>query len=209
MKSILYFTAGLFLSCSVFSQVPDRMAVNYFNTGCHYNDIKNYAIAIADFSMAIRLDPGFEEAYENRGVAEYSLGHFNDAISDFNKALEIDPDDFSTYGRRGWAKYCIQDLPGAMSDFTRAINGSGNPGQYYNIRGEIKYQLADYKGAVSDFSKVLKFGAGSKNERSEALFWRGYIEIDLGQRQSGCLDLAKATKLGFRKAGEIEEIYCR
>ena len=209
MKTILCLIAGLLLSHAASSQMVGKMATVYFNDGCYSVARKNYFRAISEFSQAIGLDPGFKEAYENRGVAKYYSGNYIDAIVDFSKALEIDSNDYNTYGRRGWAKLHLQDCRGAISDFTKAVKGCENAAQYYNLMGEAKYYLTDYNGAIEDFNKVLKFGGGGKVERSKAFFWRGFIEIDLGQKQSGCLDLARSGKLGYQKADEIEEIYCR
>ncbi len=170
---------------------------------------KNYIGAIADFTTTIRHDSGFIQAYENRGVAKYYLQDYRGAVDDFNKALKINPNDYNTYGRRGWAKYYLQDSRGAIDDFTKALEGGRNDAEYYNIRGEVKYYLRDYKGAMDDFNRVIKFRAGNKEQRSKAFYWRGLIEIDLGQKDNGCLDLQKAGKLGFARAFELIEVYCQ
>ena len=42
--------------------------------------LENYNLAIRDFTEAIRLDSGFVQAYENRGVAKYYLNDYSGAI---------------------------------------------------------------------------------------------------------------------------------
>ncbi len=44
------------------------------------------------FSQVIELDPGFVDAYVNRGAALGELGRYEEAIPDFNKAIQLDPD---------------------------------------------------------------------------------------------------------------------
>lgn len=171
--------------------------------------MKNYPGAIYDFSEAIRLDSGFIQAFENRGVAKYYLNAFHEAIEDFSKALEINPNDYNTYARRGWARLKLLDCKGAVYDFTRAIEGGRNESQNYNARGQAKYYLHDYEGAFADFSKVINTLLGEKDQKARAFYWRGLVRIDLGHKEEACLDLHKSLKSGYEKAIELIEIYCQ
>ena len=47
------------------------------------------ALALADFDLAIRLDPGFEHAYIDRGIILYRLGVPNLAFDDVTRARSI------------------------------------------------------------------------------------------------------------------------
>lgn len=208
MKTIFFLIVVILTSFTGYGQTDDRKASEYFINGCYEVVEKDYAGAITEFSWAIKRDTGFIQAYENRGVAKYHLQDYQGAVADFNRALEINPDDYNTYGRRGWAKFYLQDCSGAIDDFTRAIEGCLDPVPYYNIRGQAKYYLRDYAGAIDDFNKVIRFWSGEKYQRSKAFFWRGLVKIDLGQKDSGCLDLNKAGELGYAEAHEIMEIYC-
>ena len=49
--------------------------------------------AIADYTQAIRFNPSYVEAYNNRGLSNEVLGRRAEAIADFRKAQSIDPDD--------------------------------------------------------------------------------------------------------------------
>jgi tetratricopeptide (TPR) repeat protein len=208
MKRIFYLILVLLISFAGYSQPDDQIAKEYFNNGCDKVSRKNFKGAIADFSEAIMRTPGFKQAYENRGVAKYYLLDLMGAIDDYTKALEIDPNDYNTSGRRGWAKFYLQDYRGAITDFSKAIKGSRDNALYYNIRGQAKYQIQDYEGAIADFNKVIKSWSGGKNQKSKAFYFRGLSEIHLGQKDSGCLDLSKAWKLGYTKAYESIREYC-
>jgi tetratricopeptide (TPR) repeat protein len=209
MNRILYLISVLFISFAGYGQTDDKIAKEYFNNGCDKVSGKDYIGAITDFSEALKRIPGFKQAYENRGVAKYYLQDFMGAIGDYTKALEIDPNDYNTYGRRGWAKFYIKDYRGVIADFTEAIKGSRDNDLYYNIRGQAKYKLKDYEGAIADFDKVIKSWSGGKNQKSEAFYFRGLSEIDLGLKDNGCLDLSKAAKSGYTKAKEAIKRYCQ
>ncbi len=47
-------------------------------------------LALADFDLAIELDPHFSDAYIDRGVALYRMGDFNRAFADIATAKRID-----------------------------------------------------------------------------------------------------------------------
>jgi len=209
MRILAFLISFLLMSCAVHCQTNNQKALESYNSGIDKFFKKNYLGATADFSETIKYDSAFIQAYENRGVAKYYLQDYRGALEDFNKALIINPNDYNTYGRRGWAKFYLQDSRGAIDDFTKAIEGGRNDAQYYNIRGRIKYNLQDYEGAMDDFNRVIKFRAGDKEQRGIAYYWRGLVEIDLGQKENGCLDLRKSDKLGYAKAYDLIEIYCQ
>jgi tetratricopeptide (TPR) repeat protein len=49
----------------------------------------DYRGAIADYSKAIELNPKYDDAYNNRGIAKFQLRDKNGACSDWNKANEL------------------------------------------------------------------------------------------------------------------------
>ena len=202
MSLHLIFVAG-------YSQSPDRNARKFFNEGCESISKKEFREAIKKFSDALKISPAFLEAYENRGVAKYYLLDYKGAIEDYNIALEINPNDFNTYGRRGWAKYRLEDYEGAIEDFTKAIKGVSDEAQYYSIRGQAKYQVRDFEGAIADFDQVIIPFSSGKYQKSKALYWRGMIKIELGQKESGCKDLKEASKLGLEQADLLIHVYCK
>jgi tetratricopeptide (TPR) repeat protein len=209
MIRILYMISLFMMPFAGYSQTVNKKAMEDFLNGSENVIRKNYKGAVADLSWAIKRDSGFLQAYENRGVAKFYLQDYRGAIDDYTKALEINPNDYNTFGRRGWAKFYLQDCNGAIADFTKAIEGSLDAVQYYNARGQAKYYLQDYKGAMADFNRVIKFWSGDRNQRSKAFFWRGLVKIKLGQKDSGCLDLNKAGKLGYTEAFKVSGIYCQ
>jgi tetratricopeptide (TPR) repeat protein len=209
MKRNLFLIVTLFTSIAAFNQTYDGKAQQFYYDGLNSYFTKDYQRALVEFSKAIKLDSQFIQAWENRGVVKYYLMDYNGAISDYNRALIINPEDYNTFGRRAWAKYRLEDLRGAIDDFSKAIEGNQNDADFRVGRGEAKFRLDDYHGALTDFDRVVGFGYGDREQRRMAFFWRGFIKIDLGQRTSGCLDLKKSEKLGYKNAYEVYDIYCK
>ena len=203
-----FYLIVLLVSFSGYSQTDNKNAKEHCIRGIDKISMRDYTGAIADFSEAIKLDSGFKQAYENRGVAKFYLEDNIGAIADYTKALQIDPKDYTTYGRRGWAEYNIHDYNRAADDFTNALKGPKDNIRYYNIRGRTRYQLRDFQGAITDFDRVIKSWSSGKTQKNNAYYWRGLSKIESGQKESGCLDLKKASKAGYIKAEKAIEGYC-
>ena len=50
-----------------------------------------YDQTITDYTMALKIDPRYAEAYSNRGVAYGRKGQYDQGIIDYNRGLEINP----------------------------------------------------------------------------------------------------------------------
>jgi lipoprotein NlpI len=48
---------------------------------------------MADFNLAIKLDPKYPDALNNRGLANLGKGEYDLAIADFDRVLKLDPKD--------------------------------------------------------------------------------------------------------------------
>ncbi|PMB44794.1 hypothetical protein CEN39_27830, partial [Fischerella thermalis CCMEE 5201] len=82
---------------------------------------KDYKGAIADYTEAIRLNPKYDEAYNDRGIARSELGDKQGAIADFNTAIKINPNYANAYNNRGNARSDLGDKQGAIADYNTAI----------------------------------------------------------------------------------------
>ncbi|UCE51905.1 MAG: tetratricopeptide repeat protein [Desulfobacterales bacterium] len=56
--------------------------------------------ALADFSHAIDLDPGYARAFHLRGLVKDKQGNPKSALKDFNQAIELDPEYGAAYYSR-------------------------------------------------------------------------------------------------------------
>lgn len=92
-------------------------ADTYFLWGNVKYDLGDYAGAIADYTMAIRLKPDHVKAYHSRGVAKYILGQYCAAITDFDTGIRLKPDDAMAYLKRGFAKANLEQYCAAITDF--------------------------------------------------------------------------------------------
>jgi lipoprotein NlpI len=75
---------------------------------------------MADYNEAIRIDPEYVLAFNNRGNVYRGKGDVARAIADFDTAIRLDPKEFVTYYNRGLARLFSGALPGARADFEQA-----------------------------------------------------------------------------------------
>jgi tetratricopeptide (TPR) repeat protein len=94
-------------------------AQEWFERGYKLND--NSEEEIRCYTEAIRLDPNFVEAFNNRGAVHFNKGNLDDAIADSNEALRLKPDHASALNNRASARLKKGDIDGAMADYDEAI----------------------------------------------------------------------------------------
>jgi tetratricopeptide (TPR) repeat protein len=122
----------------------DNLVDAYTNRGQEYYIKKNYAQAIADFDMAINLNPRTILAYGNRGNAKSVTNQTDAAIADYTKAIGID------------------------SGYTAAYTGRG---MEYEKKGQKDLAIADYRAALRVQQKYQdgKWAHDKARERLRAL----------------------------------------
>ena len=128
----------------------------------------NRELALAEYTEAIRLDPNYARAYENRARAYRDKHDPDKAISDCTKAIQLDPKNAGTYFLRGLFFETGGDLDKAIADFTEAIRLDPTtpeefrrprcvaPEAYYK-RGTAYASQGQLVRAAADFTEAIRF----------------------------------------------------
>ncbi len=104
-----------------------------------YRDKGDNDRAIADYNEAIRLDPKYAIAYNNRGIAYRAKGDNDRAIADYSEAIRLDPKYAVAFNNRGIAYRAKGDHDRAIADYSEAIRLDPKYASAFNSRG-IAYQ---------------------------------------------------------------------
>lgn len=74
----------------------------YFHTalGAIYQKQENYLDALAEYTVALELDPEDITALVNRGEVYYLVGYVDEPLQDFAMALKVDPEGKDPWGNR-------------------------------------------------------------------------------------------------------------
>jgi tetratricopeptide (TPR) repeat protein len=97
-------------------------ADDFYLQGIDLTGKGDYRGAIAAYDRALRIDPNYALAYNNRGTMRSELGDKQGAIEDFDRALRIDPNLSHAYYNRGLVRKALGDKQGALQDFEKAAN---------------------------------------------------------------------------------------
>ncbi|WP_341525069.1 tetratricopeptide repeat protein [Nostoc sp. UHCC 0302] len=171
-------------------------ADNFYIQGGDKYDKGDFKGAAADYTQAIRLNPNYLNAYNNRGLARFNLGDFQGAVDDYNKALKINPKDAEPYNNRGLSRYNLGDKQGAIADYSQAIKLNSNYALAYNNRGIARSNLDDNQGAIADFNQALRINPNF----AEAYSGRGLARYQLKDKQGAVADYNQAIKINPKLA---------
>jgi tetratricopeptide (TPR) repeat protein len=151
-------------------------AEEYVERGDTFYRGKEWKRAIADYTEAIKLDPGYSEAYLKRGRAYYVELKYDLAIADLTGYLKNDPESHYAYRIRGLAYHKKGDWDRAIADFTRFLDLVYDPDSIiYEERGQSYFEKGDYVRARADWEQALQIDPGSSDAKEgiEALRKKG------------------------------------
>jgi tetratricopeptide (TPR) repeat protein len=101
MGKIFYTVMCLVLFVSVVNCYgADKKAEKFFEQGKTFSSVENADQAIDNYSKAIKINPKFVKAYNNRGIAYVLKKNYDLALADFNKAIKLDPKNGKAYHNR-------------------------------------------------------------------------------------------------------------
>ena len=110
--------------------------------------------ALKYWNNAIRENPKSPEAYNNRGIAFYSLKRYQQAVKDYSQAIRMNPEDAIAYNNRGNAYYEMMKYEPAESDYNKSISLNPQYANAYMNRGLVYYQTDKNEQACADLKKA-------------------------------------------------------
>ena len=133
-------------------------ALEWFERGYARDVSGDCGEAVKAYGKAIRLNPDYAAAYNNRGKCYTRLGDYRQAVKDFNNAIALNPGLATTHYNRGNAYTRLGNYRRAITDFDRAI--ALDPGfaiAYYN-RGNTYERLGNRQQAIADLIRAARQG---------------------------------------------------
>ena len=172
-------------------------ALEWFERGYARDVSGDCGEAVKAYGKAIRLNPDYAPAYNNRGKCYARLGDYRQAVKDFNNAIALNPGLATTHYNRGNVYTRLGNYRRAITDFDRAIALDPGFAVAYNNRGNAYTRLGNYRRGITDFDRAIALDPGF----AAAYYNRGNTHDKLGNRRQAIADLIRAARQGHKNAG--------
>lgn len=186
----------------VIEQFPN-VATALNNRGKYYGEnLQKYDLAMVDLTNAIKADPNYEIAHNNRGIV-YSIGkQFDLAIKDFDNAIGLKPTYFEAIQNRAIALASSGQFEKAIIDFSKVIEEDPKNEKLYISRGYTYLQVNKPSEALLDFNKAIEINPNEGN----SFLNRCQSYYMLKEFEKAKTDLQTATRLGATVNPEFRKI---
>lgn len=141
----------------------------YFDKGIDCYNKGDLSGAIANWTIAIKINPEDPNAYYSRAIVKNELYTWKAALRDYDKAISLAPGFISAILNRGSLRDENGDYWGAIDDYNLVLKNDksdiDNQQKAYFNRGNSKYNLGKNADACRDWKKALEIGADYAKER--------------------------------------------
>ncbi len=132
----------------------------YFSRGSAYDRLGKHQQAIADYTVAIELNPESIITYVHRGYAHESQGDYRSATGDYRKAVKLPPKRIVLWNiyYKGYAHERLREYREAIalySRYVRMLPGTSGYWPYFR-RGYVYEKLGDYQSAITDYQTAIR-----------------------------------------------------
>ena len=115
----------------------------------------DYDRALADYDMAVQLNPEVAAAWLNRGTLWLRKEDFDRAIADLTMAIRLDPSLWKSFNNRSNAWRAKGEYTKAKDDLDQAIRLAPKEPLPYAHRADLWRLMGDLDGAISDLNKSI------------------------------------------------------
>jgi len=151
---------------------------------------QDFCEAIEKFNLALKINPNYAFAYNDRGVARYNLGDRNSALRDLDKAIELDDQNAKFYSNRAFMRGRMGDTTGALADYNLALTINPNCAKSYFSRGIIYYNFGNHAEALADFNSTISLNPN----QAQAYYNRAVTRSTLGDDNGAIQDLMMSAQ---------------
>jgi tetratricopeptide (TPR) repeat protein len=167
---------------------------------------RQYALAMADFDAALRIDAHCASALCERGRAEHLQDDDDAAVRDCGAAIEADPQLAAAYCWRAAALCRRGDARKAVADCDVALGIDGHSALAHAIRGDAYRRLGDLGKALTDCDEAIWID----RQLATAYLYRGQVFAEKSEPDRAISDYTSAVRLddhlseAFRGRGDAE-----
>ncbi|MBU2582839.1 MAG: tetratricopeptide repeat protein [Alphaproteobacteria bacterium] len=136
-------------------RLTPRDAAAYIKRGEAYFEALEFAKAVDDFSKAISLDAGLDQAFFGRGLALGRQGRIDEGIADLSVFISRNPESSLAYTKRGVRYLWKREFELAEADLMRAIELDPANAEAHDDLGVALAHRGEYAAAELHFKKTI------------------------------------------------------
>jgi len=118
--------------------------------------------ALTDYNQALKLDPNFQQVYNNRGNTYFSIGDYKNALKDFNKVLSFKEGSIElkldALYNRGNIFLNLQKYEAAIKDYDKVLEVNPSLHFIYANKGNAYAMMQDFEKALAAYDKAIALG---------------------------------------------------
>lgn len=179
----------------VITQIGDESWA-YNNRGSGYRKLGDLQGALANYTIAIKLDPENALAFANRAATQIEMGYVDAGLADYDAAILLDDDNAAIRNDRGVALATAGRFEEAIIGFGEALEIDDSYVEALNNRGNALLSLGDVTNAITDFRSGLAIAPGDPYLLN-SLAWALYLDGNLVEAHGLVLQAADLLPEAF------------
>ncbi len=164
----------------------------HYSKGAALYRLGNYKEAITCYDEALKLDPGYTDALNNKGDSLSNLGRYDEAIKAYNQVLAMEPENVD-------AMCGLVNISFYKGKYQEAIKGydkllERQPGYItgYINKGIALYRLGEYEDSLASFDKIIN---ELNPDYADAYYYKAQSLAKLNRPSDAVESLRKAIEL--------------
>ena len=126
-----------------------------FNRGNQLYGAQQHQAALGCYDDAIRIDPGYAEAFCNRGLVLYMLRQYQASLQSFDQAIHLNPQFAEAYFNQGNTRNALHQYSEALESYDKAILLQPDHADAFYNRGTTLQALEMYDAALQSYDKAI------------------------------------------------------
>ena len=168
-----------------------------------FESVNEYAMAEADLTAALEMQPPVSSLYGDRGYFYMRRGRYGEALADFVTGMRLDAGNPLFHFAAGRAAAALGDYAGAVTYYDEAIGLAARDPTYYLARAEAQVHLDQPRDAVADYDRALDIKLPRPSDRYFAYAGRGYAQMMLADYPSAIADFNRALEIDPRAVSAL------
>lgn len=152
--------------------------------------------ALAEYQECVRIDASRPNLFYKMASLYMQSKKKTEAMQYFTRTISVDANYILAYMGRASIYSDWKQYDAAIADYDKVLSVNKNYHYAFKARGMVKQLSRNFKDAIKDFSQYLTY----EETDPSAYYYRGLAKIGNNELLEGCLDLSKASEMGYEAA---------